>query len=153
MYSCLLFLLRWCLVLISLPLKCTCYITTCRSSPLYACSLAGLIPLCHGVTVHISWRSYFTTSFFLDQVARLASSFIYLLYVCSLPFCFQMCHFGLYVSEVPYHLLLHIAQGCIVLVWYSASSIFVQQAVLWGRHPQLLGVYSSWCQTLHYYMR
>ena len=120
--------------------------------PLYVWSLAGLITLCHGVTVHMSCRFYFTMSFFQDQVARLADTFIYFLDVCSLPFCFHMCHFGLFVCEVPYHALLRIAQGWIVRVWYFASSVFFQQAVLWGRHPWLR-LYSSWCQALHSYMR
>ena len=54
------------------------------------------------VTVHMLGRIYFTMSFFQDQVARLANTFIYFLYVCSLPFCFQMCNFGLFVCDVPY---------------------------------------------------
>ena len=45
-------------------------------------------------------------SLFQHLVARLANTFIYFLYVCSLPFCFQMCKFGLFVYGVPYHLLL-----------------------------------------------
>ena len=124
---------------------CTCYITTCRSSPLSAWSLAGLLTLCRGVTIHMSWW-LFTMSFFRHLVARLANIFIYFLYVCSLlsdvQFVLSVMCFTTYCYVCD--------QACIVRVWYA---VFFQQTVLWGRHPWLLGLYRNWCKALYSYMR